>query len=189
VACGCGQGAQLRMVCDGTCGHLAGCGMHWNLGAYGLALCIGSWGHAAGQDARVAGGAQLSGYNRCAWCLVASVHPPTGWHGPWALRKFALNPGPRAAGLELVSPHKNPWAWYTAKGLVKSVCAAPSPAGVSVLMLVGGRGKWHLPATLFLEKSPNMLRNQYEEQLSPVCLQHCINCYFYVASPCRLLSL
>lgn len=36
-----------------------------------------------------------------------------------------------------------------------------------MVMLVGGRGKWHLLATLFSEESVNMLRSQYK-QMSPV---------------------
>ena len=31
-----------------------------------------------------------------------------------ALTKFDLRPGPRLAGLELVSPQENLWAWHTA---------------------------------------------------------------------------
>ena len=60
---------------------------------------------------------------------------------------------------------------------------SPSTDG-SVFMLRDGGGKWHLPAPLFSQKSPNMLRSQYKQ----ICLLFdsivaifmlllCVGCY------------
>ena len=92
---------------------------------------------------------------------VAAVYPAAGQETGLALTKFPLSSGLRPEGLEWVSPQENLWAWCTDSRL-GSVCAAPLPTSVSVLMLGMGGGRCHLPATLFFEKSPKILRNQYE---------------------------
>ena len=80
---------------------------------------------------------------------MVDVHLKSG-QGAHGFNKFKpLSPGPRLVSLEWASPQENPWVWHTASGLGNKFCAALLPAGVSVLMLGGQGGKWHVPAPLF----------------------------------------
>ena len=80
-----------------------------------------------------------------------------GWGACVALTKFALNSGPRPAGMEWTSPQENSWAGLTAGGLgSKCLCSLTSHKCLC-FMLGGGGGKLCLLSPSVLGKSFKML--------------------------------
>ena len=100
-----------------------------------------------------------------------------------ALRKFALSPGQKPAGLGCVSPQENLWVGCTTSRLdSKCLCPTASHRWPCVYAGAGGRGgKWHLSVPLFPEKSPTC--SEISINSSPSC------CANYVVSLQVVVSL